>query len=98
MSTTALLILIGILLAGVVMVVLGRRGRKLNNHPQCRWCGFDLEGVYPQTPTCPECGAGLKRQNAVRMGVRRRSIPVMVVGVLLVAVPLAPLRCSCMPR
>ncbi|HYD02070.1 MAG TPA: hypothetical protein VEB22_12655, partial [Phycisphaerales bacterium] len=42
-------------------------------------------------PTCPECGAGLKRAGGVRMGVRRRMVWVMLLGVLLVLLPLAPL-------
>lgn len=91
MSTTALLVLLSLLIVGVLLIALGRRGRRQNDHPQCRWCGFDLMGVYPASPTCPECGAGLKRPGAVRDGVRHRSIPLIVLGVLLAATPLLPL-------
>ena len=43
--------LIGILAAGALLVLWGWRGKRLNDHPVCGWCGFDLEGVYPAAPT-----------------------------------------------
>jgi hypothetical protein len=75
---------------GLMMLVAGLRGRRLNDHPVCKWCRFDLEGVYPECVTCPECGAGLKRDGAVRLGVRRRMPVFILAGALLAAVPVAP--------
>lgn len=91
MNATIVSVLLGVFLLGVLLVVLGRRGRRLNDHPQCKWCGFDLHGVYPQSVTCPECGAGLKRDGAVRTGVRKRMVWLSALGVLIALLPLAPL-------
>jgi hypothetical protein len=91
MNTILFLALVLTFATGLILILLGRRGRKLNNHPQCCWCGFDLEGIYPAHVTCPECGAGLKRDRAVRMGVRRRIYSLMVIGAVLALLPLAPL-------
>ncbi len=33
--------------AGVVALVLGLRGRRIDDHPICRKCGFDLVGSLP---------------------------------------------------
>lgn len=89
MSMPFFLMLFGGLLLGVVLLWLGLRGRRVNRHPVCRWCSFDLEGVYPASPTCPECGAGLKRTRAVRIGVRRRLWPVVLLAAPLILLPAA---------
>ncbi|CAN5869739.1 hypothetical protein BH11PLA1_BH11PLA1_15260 [soil metagenome] len=90
MSSLILLILLGVMVLGVFLVALGWRGRRINRHPQCRWCGFDLDGVYPATHTCPECGGGLKKAGMVRIGVRRRLPLVIVLGAVCAILPLAP--------
>jgi hypothetical protein len=94
MSTGIVLTFLALLLAGVLLILLGRRGRKINNHPQCTWCGFDLVGVYPGAVTCPECGAGLARthgQKPVRQGVRIRQPIIIATGLALVLIAAAPL-------
>lgn len=79
--------LIAAFLLGVVLVVLGWRGKRINRVPTCRDCGFDLSRVLPEGMTCPECGAGLRRAKGVRIGQRRRR-PVMVgVGLMLAFLP-----------
>ena len=90
MTSLLFFALLAMLLVGAALILLGRRGRKINNHPQCRWCGFDLDGVYPASVTCPECGAGLKRDGAVRIGVRKRIPALMAIGAALVLMPIAP--------
>jgi hypothetical protein len=91
MNGTLFGVLVAVVVLGVLLFLWGKRGRRLNNHPQCRDCGFDLDGVYPATITCPECGSGLRRPKAVRDGVRRRMGWLMAVGVLLALLPMAPL-------
>lgn len=94
MSTGIVLTFLTLLLAGVLLILLGRRGRKINDHPQCTWCGFDLVGVYPAAVTCPECGAGLARthgQKPVRQGVRVRQPILIATGLTLVLIAAAPL-------
>lgn len=75
-----------VFIAGVVLLVIGLRGRRLDDHPICRKCKFDVTGVYAGGGTaskCPECGAVLDSARAVRTGNRRRWRPAIVVGGLL---------------
>lgn len=84
--------LLGLFLAiviGIALLVLGLRGRRVNRHPSCRGCGFDLSGTLPDGVTCPECGAGLKRDRAVRIGQRRRMWSVASIGAALILLPLS---------
>lgn len=91
MPPVLLAILIIGFFAGVMLLWLGLHGRRVNDHPTCRQCRFDLEGVYPEAVTCPECGAGLKREGSTRMGVRKRLPALVAAGTLLVILPAAPL-------
>jgi len=113
MSAWLLLLLIAALIAGVVLVWFGLRGRRINRDPVCRDCGFNLgafrlpemhgwkaatvarnetpeSATQPITVTCPECGGGLKRAKAVRVGERRRMPIATVFGILLVAFAAIP--------
>ncbi len=91
MPPIALFALLSALVVGSVLLIVGWRGRRVNRHPVCRQCRFDLEGLYPQVVTCPECGAGLKREKGVRIGSRRRMWPCVVLGGAMVILPVAPL-------
>jgi len=91
MLPSVLVVLLVSMAVGVALLVLGLRGRRVNDHPICRWCSFDLKGVYPESVTCPECGAGLKRDGAVRLGARRRLAGMIFVGALLAIAPTVPL-------
>jgi ribosomal protein L37E len=55
-----------------VLVLIALRGRRVNDHPLCRRCGFDLFGKPPESTVCSECGADLGRRRAVRVGQRER--------------------------
>jgi hypothetical protein len=87
MSTNLFLALAGAVIAGLVLIVLGLRGKRINKVPACAQCGFDLSGVLPDGVTCPECGAGLKRKGGVRVGQRRRRCIVIGVGAVAIALP-----------
>jgi hypothetical protein len=88
------MMLLGILVAAmaVVLLIFGFRGKTVDQHPVCRGCRFDLEGLYPKITTCPECGAklggmdedhGTARENGVRIGNRERRRGVIALGAVL---------------
>jgi len=83
MSLTLFIGSVVTLLVGLGVALAGWRGRRVNDHPLCRWCRFDLEGVYPGATLCPECGAGLNRARAIRRGARRRVWGAVALGVVL---------------
>jgi hypothetical protein len=71
---------------GVPLLWIGIRGRRIDTCPLCRWCGFDLTGIYPDAKLCTECGAGLYAKRGpkpVRLGRRKRRWPSVFVGALL---------------
>jgi len=72
------------LLAGMLFVRLGLRGKRVDDHPLCRRCGFDLFGLPEGATKCSECGADLSvRWKAVRIGNRHRRGGLAAVGALL---------------
>jgi hypothetical protein len=73
---------IGMVVAAVLVVV-GWRGRRIDNHPICRKCGFDLFGIIPDAESCPECGVPLTFSTIDRRGRRARSSRLVLVGVAL---------------
>jgi predicted nucleic acid-binding Zn ribbon protein len=77
----AVLILPALLLvAGIVLTVRGLRGRRVDDHPHCRKCGFDLIGLPEGVNRCSECGADLTRPRAIREGRRQRRPVALVFG------------------
>lgn len=73
-------------LVSVLFLALGLRGSRIDDHPVCRRCRFDLVGAYPGVAQCPECGHSLT-ERTVRIGRRRkRRVPigVGVAGLMLV--------------
>ena len=72
--------------AAAALLVIGRRGRRVNDHPICRRCGFDLVGRPADSSACAECGADLRRRRAVRRGARQ-PIRGMVTSAAILLVP-----------
>jgi hypothetical protein len=62
------------------LIVWGWRGRRLDMHPVCQRCGFDLFGLPPGRRVCSECGHDLNRRRATRFGNRRRRWRAIVLG------------------
>jgi hypothetical protein len=91
MLASMLLALLAAALIGALLFILGLRGKRINDHPTCRDCGFDLENVYPPGITCPECGSGLNRPKAVLNGQRRRRPVLVGLGLLLIITSLVPI-------
>lgn len=88
MAAPLLFALFALLLIAAALVLFGLRGRRINDHPICRQCGFDLHGAYPPAITCSECGAGLKRDGSIRAGARRRRWICLSLGLCLALVPM----------
>jgi hypothetical protein len=62
---------------GVVLLVVGVVGRRVDDHPLCRGCGFDLVGTaLGSAALCPECGRSVGTGAGRRVGnrVRRRGM------------------------
>jgi len=87
MTWVALLYMLLAMVLGAVLLRLGLRGRRIDDHPVCRQCRFDLIGQPQPLTTCPECGCGLRRPGWVRIGQRRRMPIVAGVGGLLLLLP-----------
>lgn len=74
---------------GLVLLILGIRGRLLLDDPHCATCRHDLKTFGERPVKCPECGADLARRGAVRFGSRQRRPVFILIGVVLMV--LAPL-------
>lgn len=79
---------------GLLATWLGLRGRRINDHPICRKCRFDLIGVYPvddasRDARCPECGRTLNAKRAIRFGARQKRPFVLTIGALLLLAAIA---------
>ncbi|HEY4328757.1 MAG TPA: hypothetical protein VGN88_03405 [Phycisphaerae bacterium] len=71
------------LLVGIVLWRVGRRGSRLDDHPICIKCGYDLVGLPSESLCCSECGADIKANRAVRIGNRRSRRGMMWTGLTL---------------
>jgi hypothetical protein len=80
MTSAAILALFAVTAAGAGLIGLGLRGRRIDDHPVCSRCRFDLCGTYPARVVCPECGGDLEQPRAVRTGQRRRVRWALAVG------------------
>lgn len=67
---------------GLTLLLFGRRGRRMNDHPICAACRFDLVGVYPDVQLCPECGVTLNTPKSVVTGARRPSRRMITLSVI----------------
>jgi hypothetical protein len=70
---------------GVILLRRGFRGERIDDHPLCRACGFDLFGAPAGSTRCAECGADLTRPRAFRDGHRRRQPTIIAAGLIALA-------------
>src|SRR4051812_28699189 len=71
------LIAAGGFIAGAVLFGLGIRGRRLDRHPVCKRCKYDLMGIPYFSPRCPECGSLLLSKAVVIGNRQRRGRPIL---------------------
>jgi hypothetical protein len=76
-------VLILAVIAGLVLLLVGLRGRVIDDHPLCRRCGFDLTGKPQDSDRCAECGTDVTTPQAVRIGHRQRRSRPLWAGVAL---------------
>lgn len=90
-STLLILALLPLLMlpAGLVLLVVGLRGRRMDDHPLCRRCGFDLFGLPADSHLCSECGMDLQLPRAVRVGHRQKRTGLLTISLLLLLPSLA---------
>lgn len=75
-----------LMVLGAAVVWVGRRGFRAGHHPHCAECDFDLYNLPEETKRCPECGAFIRVEEAVRLG-RRRPVGLLVAaGILLMVI------------
>jgi hypothetical protein len=89
--------IIGILMlaAGILIFILGWRGRPALSLPRCTACGYDLRGQDPQRSSrCPECGGDLASANAVSFGKFQKRPRMMLLGGAMALLPLLLLGVS----
>lgn len=74
-------------LVGLLLLIRGWRGCRIDEHPLCRKCGYDLIASATAV-NCPECGRDLWLPKAIRVGHRRRGWAWLVIGGLILAAAL----------
>lgn len=84
-----------LVIGGIFLMRAGLRGRRVNDHPICRRCRFDLVGLAgsdadanSRPDRCPECGTDLtgttrRARRAVIDGERRKRWRLFALGVVL---------------
>lgn len=88
MIVTLLVIVGSATLIGAVLLILGVRGRRIDDHPVCARCRFDLSGAPEPRTTCPECGRDVSNPKGIKVGQRRRRPRMQVSGAAALAVSL----------
>jgi hypothetical protein len=77
-----------VFIGAIALLWLGLRGRRVDDHPICRRCGFDLFGRPEGSVVCSECGGDLTQRRAIRDGRRIRRGGMIAIGALFLAITL----------
>ena len=85
-AAAAIGVISAVALGGALLIRRGLRGKRTGDHPYCRVCGFDLFGKPEGSVICSECGANLDEPRAVVIGIRRRRMMPLTIGLFLVIV------------
>ncbi len=76
--------------AGIILLTLGIHGTPDFGAPRCRRCRYDLRQLPFNTEekTCPECGADLKKRQAVHFGESKRHLRRIIIGAIVLLSPI----------
>lgn len=74
------------LLLAIVLTIRGWIGHRIDDHPLCRRCGFDLYGRPATSTVCPECGTDLSPPGAITVGHQVRRWRLIAGGTSLLAI------------
>ncbi|QQE10732.1 hypothetical protein JD969_14655 [Planctomycetota bacterium] len=55
----------------IVLAIRAYRGKRIDNHPLCRSCKYDLTGIHTPYDACPECGYDISSPKLIRRGNRK---------------------------
>lgn len=81
----------GALLAGLWLCIWGSHRRPEFRGLLCRKCGYDLRGQLGTGGNCPECGTSSRDRKGTTYGLWRRSYPMVITGLILLAMGLGQL-------
>jgi hypothetical protein len=76
---------VGLMAWGVILAWRGIRGELVDRKPRCGRCGYMLISDPHRPVRCSECGSGLLGPGAVRLGARRRRMPLVGGGLVILA-------------
>ncbi len=71
MFLSAVLAALGFI-GGLVLLGVGLRGRRVDDHVLCRMCGYDLTGMPDGVKNCSECGTDVRQARSTKIGHRTR--------------------------
>jgi hypothetical protein len=80
LTTLSFFITYGFMVFGLWLFLQGRKGSRIDDHPVCGGCKYDLFGQPEGTNICPECGADLHANNLITIGNRRPETKLMLTG------------------
>src|SRR3954466_13437652 len=86
MAVSLLILVLVLVGAGVALLIAGVRGRRVDDHPICRRCGFDLVGLPQGAAVGSGCGADLSAPRAIIVGHRVRRSGLRLAGAALLIV------------
>src|SRR5436853_590542 len=83
--------------AGAGLLWVGWRGKRIDDHPICRKCGFDLFNKPAESKVCPECGVTIVFNRGVVFGHKIRGMGRFAAGTVTLVIGLAVLLLFCGP-